>query len=173
MSAVVAHRAMTFDPDVLDLYFSMKPAWRASGRMAHAAMKMLGPALMTLPDANSGLSAKHGFGTQSFLLFARASARRVGLMARPPRLANATWTHGSWSNLHELLRRDPLLVARLERLTENAALLDSGMFDAKGLERVVAEHLSGRTSHRKLLLELLTLSSWLAAHPYCDVVYDS
>ena len=172
MSAVVAHRAMTFDPDILDLYFSMKPAWRASGRMAHAAMKKLGPDLMTLPDANSGLSAKHGFGTQSFLLFARASARRVGLMARPPRLANATWSHGSWSNFHELLRRDPLLVARLEGLAENPALLDSGLFDAQGLERVVADHLSGRTSHRKLLLELLTLSSWLAGHPYSEVVHD-
>lgn len=172
MSAVIAHRAITFDPDILNLYFSMKPAWRASGRMAHAAMKMLGPDLMALPDANSGLSAKHGFGTQSCLLFARALARRVGLLARPPQLANATWTHGSWTNFHELLRRDPLLVARLEGLAENAALLDSGMFDAKGLERVVADHLSGRTSHRKLLLELLTLSSWLAAHSYSDVVHD-
>lgn len=173
MNAVIAHRAVAFDPDVFDLYFSMKPAWRASGRMAHAAMKRLGPDLMALSDANSGLSAKYGFGTQILLLFARASARRIGLVSRPPRLADDTWTHGSWSNLHQLLRRDALFVTRLEGLAENAALLDSGLFDSKGLKQVVADHLSGRTSHRKLLLELLTISSWLERHPYSEVVHDA
>lgn len=172
MESVIAHRAVTFDPDVLDIYFSMKPAWRASGRMAHAAMKRLGPDLMALPDANSGLSAEHGFATQAVLLFARAAARRIGLMARLPRLADATWTHGSWSNLHQLLRRDSFFVARLKGLAENAALLDSGLFERAGLQKIVEQHLSGHSSHRKLLLELLTLSSWLTRYPYSDVVHD-
>jgi asparagine synthetase B (glutamine-hydrolysing) len=172
MNSVIAHRAITFDPDVLDLYFSMKPAWRASGRMAQAAMKSLAPDLMALPDANSGFSANHGFATQTILLFARATARRSGLVARPPRLADVTWTHGSWSNLHELLRRDSLFVERLKGLAENAALLDSGLFDRPGLRKIVEQHLSGRSSHRKLLLELLTISSWLTRHSYSEVIYD-
>lgn len=172
MSSVIAQRAVAFDPDLFDIYLSMKPAWRASGRMTHAAMKRLGPDLMALPDANSGLSARLGFGTQILLLFARAAARRGGLMSRPPRLSDATWTHGSWSNLHELLRRDPFFVTRIEGLAENSALLDSGLFEPAGLKQIVAAHLSGRTSHRKLLLELLTISGWLARHPYSEVVYD-
>lgn len=172
MNSVIAHRAVAFDPDILDLYFSMKPSWRASGRMAHAAMTQLGPDLMALPDANSGLPAKYGFGTQVLLLFARAWARRVGLMSRPPRLADVTWTHGSWSDLHQLLRRDPFFVERIKSLAQNAALLDTGLFESAGLKQIVAEHLSGRISHRKLLLELLTISSWLARHSYSEVVHD-
>jgi len=172
MSSVIAQRAVAFDPDVLDIYFSMKPAWRASGRMAHAAMKSLAPDLMALPDANSRLSANLGFATQTMLLFARAAARRSGLVARPPRPAEVTWTHGSWSNLHELLRRDSLFVERLNGLAENTALLDSGLFDRRGLREIVEQHLSGRISHRKLLLELLTISSWLTRHSYSDVVYE-
>ena len=172
MDSVIAQRAVTFDPDVLDLYFTMKPAWRASGRMAHAAMKQLAPDLMALPDANSGFSANNGFGTQILLLFARAAARRTGLIARPPRPADATWTHGSWSNLHELLRRDSLFVERLNGLAENTALLDSGLFEPSGLAEIVGQHLSGRASHSKLLLELLTISSWLARHSFSEVVHD-
>jgi hypothetical protein len=173
MNSVIAHRAVTFDPDVLDIYFSMKPAWRASGRMAHVAMKSLGPDLMALPDANSGFSANNGFAKQILLLFARAAARRSGLVARPPRPADATWTHGSWSNLPELLRRDSFFVARLAGLAENAALLDSGLFEPTGLQEIVDQHLTGRTNHCKLLLELLTISGWLAQHSYSEVVYDS
>lgn len=173
MSSVISHRAITFDPDVLDIYFAMLPAWRASGRMAHAAMKNLAPDLMALPDANSGFSATNGFGKQTMLIFARAAARRAGLVARPPKPADATWTDGSWSNLHELLRSDAFFVARLKGLPEDAALLDSGLFDSAGLKNIVGQHFSGRTSHRKLLMELLTISSWLTRHSYTEVVHDS
>jgi asparagine synthetase B (glutamine-hydrolysing) len=172
MNSVISHRAITFDPDVLDIYFAMLPAWRASGRMAHAAMKKLAPDLMALPDANSGFSANNGFGKQIMLIFARAAARRSGLIARPAKPADATWTHGSWSNLHELLRRDAFFVTRLKGLSEDVALLDSGLFDTAGLKNIVEQHLSGRTSHSKLLMELLTISSWLTRHAYSEVVYD-
>ena len=172
MNSVISHRAITFDPDVLDIYFAMLPAWRASGRMAHAAMKSLAPDLMSLPDANSGFSANNGFGKQILLLFARAAARRSGLIARPAKPADVTWTHGSWSNLHELLRHDAFFVARLKGLSEDVALLDSGLFDPAGLKNIVEQHLSGRTSHSKLLMELLTISSWLSQHAYSEIVYD-
>jgi asparagine synthetase B (glutamine-hydrolysing) len=151
MRSVIAHRPVAFDPELFDLYLAMKPEWRASGRMAHAAMKALGPDLMALPDANSGLSANHGFATQILLLFARAAVRRVGLMRSPP-LADPTW--------------------RLNGLAQNPALLDSGLFEPNGLSRVVDQHLGRQTSHRKLLLQLLTLASWLEQHDYTGLVRD-
>ena len=172
MNSVISHRAITFDPDILDLYFSMPPAWRASGRMAHAAMKNLGPDLMSLPDANSGFSANNGFGKQIMLIFARAAARRTGLINRPAKPANATWTHGSWCNFPELLRRDAFFITRLKGLSEDVALLDSGLFDSAGLKNIVAQHLSGRANHCKLLMELMTISSWLTRHAYSEAVYD-
>jgi hypothetical protein len=75
--------------------------------------------------------------------------------------------------LPELLRRDSFFMARLAGLAENAALLDSGLFEPTGLQEIVDQHLTGRTNHCKLLLELLTISGWLAQHSYSEVVYDS
>jgi len=168
MESVIAHRAITFDPEIFDLYLAMPPSWRASGRMAHAAMVALGPALMDLPDANTGVSARHSFRTQIALVFARAGLRRLGLLHReaPP---DPTMSHGSWANLRELLRRDPQFVARLEHLPGCDALMDTGLFSRDGLRTTVAAHLERRADHAKLLLQLLTMASWLERHSYASV----
>jgi asparagine synthase (glutamine-hydrolysing) len=171
MNRFVGHRAVAFDTDVFDLYLSMPAAWRASGRMARAAMKRLGPDLMALPDANNGLRADRPQAIQLGLTFTRAALRRLGLM-RPPPVPDPTMTHGSWANYGELFRRDQTAVERLRALPRNAALMDTGLFDSAGLARVIDEHLSGARSHTKLLHQFLTLASWLAAHGYSEVCRD-
>lgn len=81
-------------------------------------------------------------------------------------------THGSWASFPVLLRTDAHLVARLEGLVRNPALMDTGLFAADGIGRVVEEHVTGRAKHTKLLLQLLTMASWLGAHSYSAVVAD-
>jgi len=70
------------------------------------------------------------------------------------------------------LRRDAFFITRLKGLSEDVALLDSGLFDSAGLKNIVAQHLSGRANHCKLLMELMTISSWLTRHAYSEAVYD-
>ncbi len=171
MGLVIDHRAIAFDAEVFDLYLAMPPEWRAAGRMAHAAMRALDDDLMAIPDANTGFPARHGFWRQIALLFARATARRLGL-ARPPKVENPNATQGSWANYAELFRRDPIFVERLKGLSKNPALMDTGLFAARGLDRLVDDHLTGRADHKKLFLEVLSLASWLERHGYSAVVHD-
>ncbi len=171
MESVVAHRAIAFDPDVFDLYLAMPPAWRASGRMAQRAMTLLSPALMHLPDANTGIRADTPFMVQIGLVFAKAILRRLGLN-RPPTPPEPTMSHGSWANFPELLRRDPAFSDRLRALPGDPALLDTGLFRRDGIEAIVTAHLDRQANHVKLLLQLLTLASWLEQHPYDGVVDD-
>lgn len=171
MESVIAHRAVSFDPEVFDLYLSMPPQWRASGRIARAAMAALGPDLMALPDANSGFPARYPFPAEAALVFARAGLRRAGVLSRPV-VPDPTMSHGSWPNFPELLRRDPGFVARLSSLRECAAMLDTGLFSREGLAAVVDQHLERRADHAKLLLQLLTVASWLERNAYAEVVYD-
>lgn len=171
MESVIRHRAIAFDTEVFDLYLAMPPAWRASGRMAQAAMIRLAPDLMSLADANTGIRASRPFPVQLAMVFGRAMVRRLGL-SRPPAPPEPTMTHGSWANFTELLRRDGRIVARLDGLSRNAALLDSGVFEPDGLAAVVRQHLDRAANHVKLLLQLLTMASWLDQHSYSGVTVD-
>lgn len=171
MESVIRHRALTFDTDVFDLYLAMPPEWRAAGRMMQAAMIRVGPDLMRLPDANTGIRASRPFPVQIAMVFGRALARRLGL-AHAPAVPDPAMTQGSWANFAELLRRDPRFVARLNGLSGNAALLDCGLFERDGLAAVVREHLDRAANHVKLLLQLLTMASWLEQHSYSGVTVD-
>ena len=165
MNNVVEHRALTFDPDVLDIYFSMPPEWRAQGTVAQQAMILLAPDLMELPDANSGFPGRVGFMTQVFLLYGRAILRRLGLRARPkPGDQNAGI--GSWANYGALFQNDEIFKKRLESLGRSENLLDTGIFDPQGLARLAEDYLSGRVREIKLMHQLLTIESWLRAHSY-------
>ena len=168
MESVVAHRCITFDPDIFDVYLSMPPNWRASGKVAHKAMIALSPDLMAIPDANSGLRANIPFLGQTALILGRALLRRLRIIGRP-RVLDPTQTQGSWANYGEVLRRASSARARLNDLVENSALLETGIFSHQGILDVSTEHLSGRKSHAKLLMQLLTLESWFGKNPPQDI----
>ena len=171
MESVICHRAITFDSEVFDLYLGMPPEWRAAGRMMQAAMIRLGPDLMRLPDANTGIKASRPFPMQLAMVFGRALVRRLGL-AKPPSVPDPTMTQGSWANFAELLRRDSRFAARLNALSGNSALLDSGLFEREGVAVVVRQHLDRAANHVKLLLQLLTMASWLEQFSYSGVTVD-
>lgn len=171
MRGFAAHRAPAFDPDFFDVYLSMPPEWRASGRAAHAAMCRLGGELMQIPDANTGFSARIRPQNQIALLLARAAFRKVGLFCAP-NLKNLTWTHGSWANYRVLMQQDPRFRVKLTALSSSAALLDTGLFTAGGLAHIVENFLGGHAGHHKLLLQLLTIDSWLRQHGYTGTVND-
>ena len=170
MEKRIRHRTPTFDTEVFDLYLAMPPAWRAKGRMAHAAMNALGPDLMMLSDANTGYPARYGFWRQMALVFVRAAARKAGLAGRPE-MPEPVMTPGSWADLGELLRNDSVFLGRLRGLTRNSALMDTGLFDRGGLGGLVDDHVGRRANHKKLLYQLLSVTSWLEQFGYSEVVH--
>lgn len=165
---IVHHRAITFDPVVFDLYLSMPPAWRAEGKVAHNAMMQLSPELMRLADANTGFSARYGFSKQILLVLMRAILRRMGLAKRPA-LPDPSFTHGSWMDTASLFRHDNTWRALAESLPDDPVLNAMGLFQQNGLRVAVSDHMDGKADHKKLLMQLLTLSSWFSEHPFDEV----
>jgi hypothetical protein len=45
----------------------------------------------------------------------------------------------------------------------------SGLFRQDGLEAVIAEHMEGKANHMKLIMQLLSIASWFASHPFDEV----
>ncbi|MDP6518102.1 MAG: asparagine synthase-related protein [Alphaproteobacteria bacterium] len=168
MTAAIDHRPLAFDKAVFDTYLAMPPEWRASGRAAHAAMMAAGADLMALPDANTGFAARHGFRAQIALQLGRATLRRLGVVRRPT-VADPTLTHGSWPNYNVLLRRDPEFHRRLDGLARSPALLDTGVFEPRAIVQLWQDHRTGRGDFAKLLVQLLSLESWLREHHYEQV----
>ena len=160
MEAVIAHRCLTFDPDVFDVYLGMSPEWRASGEVARAAMIALSPNLMAIPDANTGYSPDRPFAMQTAMVIGRAFLRRLK-RSNEPDVPDTMHTHGSWANYGEVMRHAPKARQRVEELSESEGLLDTGLFSREGIAQVAAEHLCGQANHLKLLMQLLTLASWL------------
>jgi asparagine synthase (glutamine-hydrolysing) len=165
---IIDHRAIAFDPVVFDLYLSMPPSWRAEGRVAHAAMMRLSPELMRLPDANSGFSARFDFSKQIMLVLMRAILRRFGVF-RQPSPPDPSFTHGSWLDTATLFRRDTTWRGLAVALPTDPVLNASGLFRQDGLEAVIAEHMEGKANHMKLIMQLLSIASWVASHPFDEV----
>ena len=165
---VIHHRSITFDPVVFDLYLSMPPAWRAEGKVAHDAMNQISPDLMRLADANTGFSARYGFSKQIFLILMRAILRRTGLIKRPV-LPNPSFTHGSWMDVANLFRHNETWRTLALSLPDDPVLNAMGLFQQDGLRVAVSGHMSGKANHKKLLMQLLTLSSWFSEHPFEEV----
>ena len=123
---------------------------------------------MQLEDSNTGFSARFGFNKQIALVLTRALLRRINLASRDP-LPNPTFTHGSWMDTAMLFRCDNIWRNRAESLPEDPVINDTGLFNQSGLHEVISEHLNSKANHKKLLMQLLTLSSWFSAYPFDGV----
>lgn len=165
MRDYVENHTLAFDKEVFDLYLSLPPKMRAESDIPRNALFRLAPNLAALPDANTGTSASRGSWMQLFHHALQAWGRRLPGRQNP----TAGATHGSWSNFALLMRKDPIFLSRLEALPKSPALMDTGLFDEKGLRDLISDHLSNRADHRKLLRILLTIDSWYARYPYKGV----
>ena len=165
MDRFAPHSPVAFDTDVLKVYFTMAPARRAAARVAHKTMVALCPALMDIKNANTNLPARWSLAAQTGWVIARGALRRLAL-ARRQAVNDPLATSGSWANARELLRRDPALIERLDRLPRSEALLDTGLLERDGIAGLVEEHRAGGANHSKMLLMLLTLDSWFGRFGY-------
>ena len=169
MEGAIRHRSLCFDRDLFDLYLSLPPRWRAQGEIPRESLKHLNPALSNESDANTGYPLRWNGWQHIAAMVNRSAFQKLGLWSKPM-LPTAMATHGSWSNLDQLLRLHPEFRERIQSLSQDPALLDTGILSEKGIEKVATEHLSGSSMHGKLLHTLLTLSAWLKLNPYSAVI---
>lgn len=168
METTVRHRSLCFDKNLFDFCLSLPPAWRAQGEIPRQALKQLAPALADELDANTGYPLRWSGPQHIAAMVGRSLMQKSGLRSKPV-LPTEMATHGSWSNLDQLLKLHPGFQERLRQLPQDPALLGTEILTAEGIQTVVEEHLSGSASHGKLLHTLLTLSSWFRAYPYSGI----
>jgi len=157
----VAQSAMpAFDSEVIDIYLSMPPAWRCSGRMAKQALRLISRPAASLANANTGVSADAGPWLETSAVLGLAALRRAGL-ARRPELPGALHTQGSWMNAGALYRRGAAFRDHLLAIRNRLDQIALGLLSPDALAACIDEHLDGTASHTKLLRQLMTHDSWV------------
>jgi len=149
-----------FDNELFDIYLTLSPKARVSGRHVHKALRRLSPEAARMPNANTFFRADMHHWLELAALYGRAVLRRLRLAHRPA-LPSRSHSAGSWQNLSHLYRDDP---AHRQRFIEIQSRLDGmtcGMLDASALRDCIEEHLNGSRTHVKLLRQMLTHDAWI------------
>lgn len=162
-------RTPALDGELIDLYFSLPTNLRVAKSPTLRAMRGLVPKLWDVPDANTNERASLPFGVQLTKLITKAALRRLGLRRRK-NSPSSTMSLGSWFDYDELFRRDAGLRGRIEAMSISTRLINTGVISGNGLAQIVERHLSGRASYKKMIIQLMTLDSWLARHPVEAIV---
>lgn len=168
MEREIRHRSLCFDKNLFDFYLSLPPQWRAQGEIPREALKVFNPALANERDANTGYPLRWNGWQHIAAMLNRSAFQKLGLWSKSI-LPTAMASHGSWSNLDQLLRLNPEFQERLKDLSKDEKLLGTEIFTAESIRTVVGEHLSGTAYHGKLLHTLLTLSAWFRENSYSEV----
>ena len=160
MSRIIKHRSIAFDPEVLEIYFSMTPKSRVSGDIVRMALNILNPNLAKINNANNNLPANIPLWLQSTKVIAKSVIYRAGL-AKIYRHPNKIFTSSSWVQYSELMRSEDVVRNYVENLIKDENLLDLGIFSRKSIKNIVKQHTSGERNHSKTLHSLVSISLWL------------
>lgn len=156
-------RMPAFDKNMFDIYLMMSPEQRVRGRAVFMAMEMISPELAKMKNANTLFPANLGPWTEIAALTSRAAARRLGIAKRPV-LPSAMHSAGSWQDLGELYRLDPLHRKKFVGIKSRLDAISFGLMDCDALALVIDEHLNGTVNHQKLMRQLLTHDTWASLY---------
>jgi asparagine synthase (glutamine-hydrolysing) len=163
MSRIINNRSIAFDPEVLEVYFSMSPYLRISGGIVRMALNMLNPNLAKIKNANNNLPANIPLWLQSTKVIGKSILHRTGL-TKPNNHPNKIFTSSSWVQYSELLKSNEVVTNYIDNLVKDEHLLDLGIFSRKSLNKVVNQHMSGEKNYAKTLHSMISLSLWLKNH---------
>lgn len=154
---------ISLDNEVLDQHLTIPPRLRMDGRIYRRALALLAPDIYRIPDANTGFPPGTHYLVEHALGGARRLARRLGVGAKAA-LPDPTFTHGSWPNMSELIRRRPALLNRIADTIGDDNALPGDVFDVPYLKKLLGDHLERRVDATWPLLLLLTAGTWHRTH---------
>jgi asparagine synthase (glutamine-hydrolysing) len=159
--AWIDDRVVGFDRDLLEVALALPPQWRLPDTAYRAAVKRILPGeLARLSDATTGVGGRRGARLASAAFFVKRAGDELRRRMMDPARRSAAH-EGSWPEFAELLRQNPTMRARTLRLAASDALDAATIFDRRGVQALVDEHLSGSKNHTNLLLILLMVESWI------------
>jgi asparagine synthase (glutamine-hydrolysing) len=154
---------ISLDNEVLDQHLTIPPRLRMDGRVYRRALALLAPDIYRIPDANTGFAPGTHYLVEHALGGARRLAGRLGVGTRtaPP---DPTFTHGSWPNMGELIRRRPVLVNRIADTIGDDNAIPGDVFDVPFLKKLLGDHVERRVDATWPLLLVLTAGTWHRAY---------
>jgi asparagine synthase (glutamine-hydrolysing) len=143
---------------LFDLAFGLSPQHKANWSVLMQAIDLCNPAMMTIRNANTNISARHGLGLQTAIHWTRAAANRVlgpRFRAMPP------WWERSWPPARASLEHNPHVRDLVAALPTSPALQELGIFDTERIAETIAAHQQGQHDHSVLLNLLVTIDRCL------------
>ena len=154
---------ISLDNEILDQHLTIPARLRMDGRIYRRALALIAPDIYRIPDANTGFSPGTHYLVEHVLGGARRLAGRLGIRARPA-LPDPTFTHGSWPNMGELIRRRPALLNRIADTIGDDNAVPGDVFDVPYLKKLLGDHLERRVDATWPLLLVLTAGTWHRSH---------
>jgi asparagine synthase (glutamine-hydrolysing) len=153
-SQVVPHWTPFLDARMVEFTRTYPHAYRLRRNIVNQAVKRLDPALADIPYANTGVPLGYPFPVHYAVdRLQRFRRRTLPSVARPTPAPH--YTHGSWPDSAEVLRRQSLLEDTLERRADLIRRLP--FLDEEAIRECYREHLDGADNSA----ELFTLLTFL------------
>lgn len=143
---------------LFDMAFAISPHDKANWATFMQAIDLCNPALMSIRNANTNITARHSLGMQTVIHWARAAANRLlgpRFRAMPP------WWERSWPPARASLEHNPHVRDLVAALPASPALQALGIFDTERIAEAIAGHQQGRHDHSVLLNLLVTIDRCL------------
>lgn len=143
---------------LFDLSFALAPQDKANWAVLMQAIDACNPAMMTIRNANTNITARHGLGLQTAIHWTRAAANRAfgpRFRAMPP------WWERSWPPARASFEHNPHVRDLAAALPDSHALAALGIFDRDKISDVIAAHHANQHDHSVLLNLLVTIDRCL------------
>ncbi|WP_341894441.1 asparagine synthase-related protein [Ferrovibrio terrae] len=143
---------------LFDMAFAVSPQDKANWAILMQAIDLCNPAMMSIRNANTNITARRSLGMQTAIHWARAAANRAlgpRFRAMPP------WWERSWPPARASLEHNPHIRDLVAALPESPALEMLDIFDSGKIRDSIADHAAGRHDHSVLLNLLVTIDRCL------------
>lgn len=156
----IDERTICFDNDLYDVYLKIPPEWRNSSRVLRGALRKLSSATAQVTDANTNLPASYGPVRATGMHFFYRLLKKCGIWSDPPLLPDRE--DQSWPDRSQLVRSDPRLREKLEKIPEIGRLEQLSFLEMNRVNDYIDLHLQGRKDLGSFMIQLITLDQFLA-----------
>jgi hypothetical protein len=142
------------------LKYSTPVEIRNGTQLLSETLKHLNPKLLKVRNANTNLRPDLSPMKLTINSCNRELKRCAGM--RTSKLSDLTVADRSWPSESEMLRNSPMLMSRIEHLSDSTSIASLGIFENTKIDSIASEFSECRTAGSSALLALLTIDEFIS-----------
>jgi hypothetical protein len=158
--SLAEQRTIAFDNDILDIFYSTPAEIRNGTQLLAETLRHLNPKLLEVRNANTNLRPDLSPMKLTLHSWNRGLKRRAGIGTS--KLGDPTVADRSWPSESEMLRNSPMLMSRIEQLSDSKSIESLGIFENTKIDSIANELREGQTTRAPALLALLTIDEFIS-----------